>query len=68
MLITIKFNREKVMSHNPTLIGIVAGVRFYEHPIQGDESPLIADTGTEIGLTDFWELPTLDEMEYHPSV
>lgn len=62
MLITRKLNREKVMAHNPTHIGTVGNVRFYEHPIHGDESPLIAETKTEFGLTDFWELPEITEI------
>lgn len=62
MLIYRKFNREKFLGDNPTLIGVVAGIKFYEHPKKGDESPLIADTGTEIGLTDFWELPEITDL------
>lgn len=46
-----------------TLIGTVSGIRFYEHPYLGDEAPLIAvlPDGT-MGDTDFWELPSIDEV------
>ena len=33
------------------------GVRFYEHPTQGDESPLLAKVGGDVVLTDAWEVP-----------
>lgn len=56
------YNREKVMADNPTLVGVVGGIKFYEHPKFGDESPLIADTGDQFGLTDFWELPSLSDL------
>ena len=62
MIVYRKLNKEKVMARNPELIGVVAGIRFYEHPAYGDESPLIADTGTEFGLTDFWELPDIADL------
>lgn len=61
-MITRKLNKEKTMARNPEHLGTVAGIKFYEHPIYGDESPIIADTGTEFGVTDFWEVPTLDEI------
>ena len=34
------------------------GVRFYEHPTQGDESPLLAKIAGNVVLTDMWEVPT----------
>lgn len=56
------FNREKFFAAHPTLIGVVGNVRFYEHPTKGDESPLIAVTETECGVSDFWDLPTFQEL------
>lgn len=64
MIVTRKFDKAKTMAHNPTLVGVVAGIRFYEHPLRGDEAPLVADTGTEFGLTDFWDLPTLEDLGF----
>lgn len=61
--ITKPYSREKVMADNPTLSGVVGEVKFYEHPKFGDESPLIADTGDQFGLTDHWELPSLEEIQ-----
>lgn len=55
-------NKAKTMALNPTLIGIVNGVRFYEHPIYGDESTLIASKGDMFGISDFWELPDITEV------
>jgi hypothetical protein len=62
MLITKQINREKFFAHNPMHVGTVANVRFYENPIRGDEAPLIADIGKEIGHSVFYEVPTLDEL------
>ena len=54
---------QKFLAKKPTLIGSVAGSKFYEHPTGGDESPLIEITpqGTII-LTGWWDLPTVDEL------
>jgi len=56
-------NAQKFLSNNPTLIGVVAGVRFYEHPFYGDEMTLVMITprGRKITST-FWELPSFDEV------
>lgn len=61
-LIIKPYNKEKVMAKKPTLIGCVSGIRFYEHPTFGDEYPLIASRGSEFGLTELWEVPTLEEL------
>lgn len=51
------------LAKQPTLIGVVAGISFYEHPFYGDESPLICITRNgKVKKTDFWELPTIDEV------
>jgi len=55
-MITKTLNREKLLNLKPTRIGTVNGVRFYEHPIYGDEAPLVMVTKTHCGLTDFWEM------------
>ena len=57
-----EFSREKFLARNPSLIGVVAGVRFYECVIHGDEAPLIAVTDEQCGYTDYYELPKLDEF------
>ena len=49
------------IAKNPTFIGRVNGVDLYEHPTNGDESPLVAVTATgRLRPTDYWELP--DEL------
>ena len=54
----------KFLSRNPTLIGVVGHVRFYEHPAYGDEHPLVQiDSRTgKVSVSDHWELPSLDEL------
>ena len=65
---TIKFDlirdlpRDKVMARNPTLVGIVLGVRFYECAIHGDDAPLIAMTDTQCGYSDFYDVPKDHEL------
>ena len=56
-------NAKAFLANDPTLIGIVAGHYFYEHPTMGDESPLIVITPDGKKRTsDFWELPTVEEL------
>lgn len=54
----------KFRARKPTLIGLVAGFKFYEDPICGDEAALIAvsPSGKTVGRTHFWELPSRDEV------
>ena len=58
-----RYNPEKFFNRNPTLLGSVSGIHFYEHPVYGDESPLVAKLpdGT-VGLTCHWEVPAEHEI------
>ena len=64
-LITRTYNKEKVFKLKPALIGVVHGIRFYEHPLHGDHYPLIAVKGDQCGLTDYWDMPTVEELIDH---
>jgi hypothetical protein len=56
-------NAKKFLSKNPTLISTVAGVRFYECPIQGEDVPLRAITKDgKLKMTDFYESPDVEEL------
>tara|TARA_R110000744_G_scaffold308468_1_gene416537 strand:- start:1417 stop:1626 length:210 start_codon:yes stop_codon:yes gene_type:complete len=44
-----------------TLIGIVAGVKYYENPILGDEAPLMIKIDGRLRGTEYWELSDIDE-------
>lgn len=63
-LITKQYDPKKVFADGPTLVGVVAGIRFYEHPRRGDEVPLIAyhKPSGLMGLSVFWEVPALEEI------
>ncbi len=51
------------IARNPTFIGRVLDVDFYESPIYGDEVPLVAITSDgELRHTHNWELPSHDEI------
>ena len=52
----------RITALNPTHIGTVAGIRFFEHPTKGDESPMIVKSNGIWHLTDFWDMPTLEEL------
>ena len=53
----------KLVATTATLVGSVAGCPFYEHPTQGDESPLLYITKDgRVKLSDFWDLPSYDEL------
>ena len=54
--------RDKVIARNPTLVGMVLGVRFYECAIHGDDAPLIAITDEQCGYTDFYDVPKDHEL------
>ncbi len=58
-------NAKKFLARNPTLIGIVLNVRFYEHPEYGDECDLlmILPDG-QLQHSGFYELPQEFEVQY----
>jgi hypothetical protein len=68
-------NYEKLMKANPTKYGEITNnlnqlIEFYEHPVKGDESPVIA-VCHELKLavsTDFYELDdmTAPHEDYRP--
>ena len=49
------------------LIGVVAGMTFYEHPLLGDEAPLQIlvneDGNVRLEETPWWDLPDREEVE-----
>lgn len=62
-LITKQYQRDAFFAHNPTLIGIVADFKFWEHPTKGDEAPLIIENKAgQIGLSHWYELPDFAEI------
>ena len=41
----------------PTMLFTIAGVNFYEHPTEGDESPIVAIVDGNLCRTDFYDRP-----------
>lgn len=39
---------------------------FYEHPLYGDEAPIVAERGGVLFKTDWWEVPTPEEVADSP--
>ena len=53
------------LAKKPSLIVTVLGVRFYEHPIHGEDVPLVAITKDgKVRSTAFMEIPSEDDVEY----
>ena len=61
--LTKRYNIQKFMASDPYLMEEVGEHCFYEHPIYGDESPLVVVVGDVCGLTTFWDVPTIEELE-----
>jgi hypothetical protein len=69
-------NYEKLMKHNPTSLGIIVNsigqeIEFFEHPLKGDEFPVII-VCHELKLADYTDFMETDDMiashkEYEPS-
>ena len=57
-----KISFKKLMFYNPTLIGMSLGIRFYVHPLKGDEAPLIIVKERKAYISDFFEMPSFDEL------
>ncbi|EHA1078713.1 hypothetical protein FG297_22540 [Vibrio alginolyticus] len=55
-------NKKDFLASNPNHVGTVANIRFYECPVRGDESPLIAIKGEHCVLTSDFDMPCADEM------
>ena len=68
-------NYEKLMKHNPTSLGIIVNsigqeIEFFEHPLKGDEFPVII-VCHELKLADYSDFMETDDMiashkEYEP--
>jgi len=51
------------LAKNPTHIGTVLGVDYFEHPTLGDEAPLVMiGTDGKVRHSDHWDLPTAEEL------
>ena len=59
-----KLNNDKVNADNPTHVGTVMGVRFFEDPNYGDERPMLACINGDWYRSTCWEVPTLEEMVF----
>lgn len=53
---------QTIGNQRPTHLGTVNGVRYFEHPRYGDESPLLANLDGVWYITDFWEVPDLSDV------
>lgn len=54
--IVTEIPKEKILRYEPTKIGEVNGATFYEHPLLGDEAPLVMVTDNLCGITELWEM------------
>lgn len=58
------------MNNEPhTYLATVAGVALYEHGQFGDESPMMAKVKGRWFATDFWDMPSAEEvLEWKESI
>ena len=59
-----ELNYSEIMGQDPTLVGVVAGLHFYEDPEEGDEGPLLVTLPalSRAAITDCWDLPDGEEL------
>lgn len=62
----MSINADKFFAHNPTLIGVVSGIKFWEDPIHGDGRGMIAQDASGLYRTDWFDLPEPNDIG-HPS-
>ena len=48
-----------------TFMGSMCGLRYYEHPVYGDESPVIVVKGNIAWMTDFYDQYNETDAEYN---
>jgi hypothetical protein len=51
------YSREKFMEMDPTLIGSISELKFYEHPTYGDEAPLVCVINDKCFVSCFMNYP-----------
>lgn len=55
---------QNFLSMNPLHVCTVAGIKFYESPTMGEDSPLLyINKYGKIKRSDFWEAPTFEDLE-----
>lgn len=54
----------RILKEMPTAtrIATVAGYKLFEDPINGDEAPLICQIKSNFWRTDFYDVPTVEEL------
>lgn len=59
-----ELNYSEIMGQEPTLVGVIAGLHFYEDPEEGDEGPLLVTLPALklAAITDCWDLPDGEEL------
>lgn len=59
-----KINREWFDSKNPTLLGVVLGIKFYEDPVGGDLVELIEEhPDGSLYRSDLYEVPYYEDLK-----
>lgn len=60
-----KTDKAKHIAKQATLVAIINGVPFYEHPTLGDEVPLLYITKAgKVKRSDFYEVPELQDLPF----
>lgn len=56
-------NQTRIDAAKPTFIGFSGPYMFYEHPVHGDEAPLMIRLNGNWFNSGFWELPDPSELD-----
>lgn len=59
---SIYSDKARVLAATGTRLAIIAGYPVYEHPVHGDEWPVLIIAGGEVISTDFYDIPTAEEL------
>lgn len=49
------------MAQNPTIIGVVGSVTYYEHPTAGDEAPLFFIEDGKLRESVYWDIESAQD-------
>lgn len=62
---TLSEKAQAFMNQNPTVVGMVGPVTYYEHPTLGDEAPLYFIEDGKLRRSEFWDLESAQDAQWN---
>jgi hypothetical protein len=53
------------MGQNPTVIGVVGPVTYYEHPTYGDEAPMFFIEDGKLRRSEHWDIDSAQDAQWN---